>query len=61
MRAELTVIAEIGEDLPEVMKLYNCKSLVDGREYTIKVRKITKLSWIDGMLAIDIKGDIIET
>lgn len=60
MRVQFTILVELGDPLPETMKMYECES-VDGKyKYNVKIRKISKLEWIDGKLAIDIRGEVDE-
>lgn len=61
MRAQVTIIVELGDPLPRVGQTYNCESYPDAREkYAVKIQRITGLEWIDGKLAIDARGTKIE-
>lgn len=53
-------MVELGDPLPEVMKPYECESIDGKHKYNVKIRQISKLEWIDGMLAIDIRGEVDE-
>ena len=61
MRAQVTIIVELGDPLPRVGQVYNCESYPDGRDkYAVRIQRITGLEWIDGKLAIDVRGIKIE-